>query len=140
MRILKLAYSLGFAFVFALAIGLLVVGVIRILRRFILQERTFNWKVATTILLGILAYDAVMSFFELRGFFFIVWFFIHLPSEVILLLSVALGMRQGGPYLLLTFIIVICCLFSAMFWAGLFGVLFRRKLPANLPEPTPIAP
>jgi len=131
MKALHLAYILIYAFAFALAVGLLVVVVIRILRRFLFQERTYNWKIAASILLGILAYDAVMSCFELRGFFFIMWFLIHLPSEAVLILSVALGARQDGPYSLLTFITVVCCLFSALFWAGLFGVLFRHKLPPN---------
>jgi uncharacterized membrane protein HdeD (DUF308 family) len=131
MKTLHLAYILISAFAFALAVGLLAVGIIRILRRSLLQERTFNWKLATSVLLGILAYDAVMSCFELSGFFVIVWFLIHLPSDAVLILSVALGARQGGPYLWLTSITVVCCLFSALFWAGLFGYLFRRKLPPN---------
>lgn len=103
----RIAYFLISSFALALAVGLLVVGVIRILRRSLFQERTFNRKIAAYILVGVLAYDAIVSCFGLSKFFFILWFFIHIPAQIVLVLSVALGVRQDEPYPLMAFITVI---------------------------------
>lgn len=134
-----IAYFLISSFALALAVGLLVVGVIRILRRSLFQERTFNRKIAAYILVGVLAYDAIVSCFGLSKFFFILWFFIHIPAQIVLVLSVALGVRQDEPYPLMAFITVIFCLFSALFWAGLCGILFRSKLPPGPPVLGPVS-
>jgi uncharacterized protein (DUF849 family) len=131
MKTLKIVFTVLTLLGFALALGLLVVGVLRYLHRSIFQEQTFNRKVAIRIIFGVLALNAAMSCFDLPRCFFLLWLVTYLPADPVMFLLVVLGVRPGMSPFTQTFVSVICSLFSAVFWAALIGVLLRHKSPPN---------
>jgi hypothetical protein len=106
----------------------------------IVLMRTFNRKVAIYVGLLVLAFDGFLCYIQYPvGFVRLLSYGVNIPGliPIAALGSFAPPQSKFGWWVGYIGMFVL----SAAFWAVIFGLIFRRKLPPNQsPEPTAVTP